>query len=43
MRAHPLPEVHEYAQLMLDELVKVIPSFLRRLDVPERGIAWTTT
>jgi hypothetical protein len=26
---------------MLDELVKVIPSFLRRLDVPERGIAWT--
>jgi thymidylate synthase ThyX len=41
MRAHPLPEVREYAQLMLDELVKVIPSFLRRLDVPERGIAWT--
>jgi thymidylate synthase ThyX len=42
MRAHALPEVHEYAQLMLDELVKVIPSFLRRLDVPERGLAWTT-
>jgi thymidylate synthase ThyX len=41
MRAHPLPEVREYAELMLDELVKVIPSFLRRLDVPERGIAWT--
>jgi thymidylate synthase ThyX len=41
MRAHPLPEVHEYAQMMLDELVKVIPSFLRRLDVPERGLAWT--
>jgi thymidylate synthase ThyX len=41
MRAHPLPEVREYAQMMLDELVKVIPSFLRRLDVPERGIAWT--
>ncbi|MGB8179491.1 MAG: FAD-dependent thymidylate synthase [Acidimicrobiales bacterium] len=41
MRAHPLPEVREYAQLMLDELVKVIPSFLRRLDVPERGLAWT--
>src|ERR1700678_4356785 len=37
MRAHPLPEVHEYAQLMLDELVKVIPSFLRRLDVPSVG------
>ena len=41
MRAHPLPEVREYAELMLDELVKVIPSFLRRLDVPERGRAWT--
>ncbi len=42
MRAHPLPEVRQYAQLMLDELVKVIPSFLKRLDVPERGVAWTT-
>lgn len=41
MRAHPLGEVREYAQMMLDELVKVIPSFLRRLDVPERGLAWT--
>ncbi len=41
MRAHPLPEVREYAQMMYDELVKVIPSFLRRLDVPERGLAWT--
>jgi thymidylate synthase ThyX len=42
MRAHALPEVREYAQMMYDELVKVIPSFLRRLDVPERGVAWTT-
>jgi thymidylate synthase ThyX len=41
MRAHPLPEVHEYANLMLEELRKVIPSFLKRLDVPERGLAWT--
>jgi thymidylate synthase ThyX len=41
MRAHPLPEVRDYAQMMLDELVKVIPSFLKRLDVPERGLAWT--
>jgi len=41
MRAHPLPEVREYAQLMLDELVKVIPSFLKRVEVPERGVAWT--
>ena len=41
MRAHPLPEVRHYAQLMLDELMKVIPSFLKRLDVAERGVAWT--
>jgi len=41
MRAHPLPEVRDYAQMMLTELVKVIPSFLKRLDVPERGVAWT--
>jgi hypothetical protein len=27
--------------MMLDELTKVIPSFLKRLDVPERGVAWT--
>jgi thymidylate synthase ThyX len=41
MRAHPLPEVRDYAALMLEELRKVIPSFLKRLDVPERGLAWT--
>ncbi len=40
MRAHPLGEVREYAELMRAELDKVIPSFLRRLDVPERGGAW---
>ena len=27
---------------MYDELVKVIPSFLKRVDVPERGVAWST-
>ena len=41
MRAHPLPEVREYAQMMLDELMKVIPSFLKRVEVAERGVAWT--
>jgi thymidylate synthase ThyX len=41
MRAHPLSEVRDYAALMLEELRKVIPSFLKRLDVPERGLAWT--
>ncbi|MHB1087970.1 MAG: FAD-dependent thymidylate synthase [Acidimicrobiales bacterium] len=41
MRAHPLPEVREYAQMMLEELMKVIPSFLKRVEVAERGVAWT--
>lgn len=41
MRAHPLPEAQLYAQLMLDELRKVIPSFLTRVDRPDRGGAWT--
>ena len=41
MRAHPLPEVRHYAELMLAELVKVIPSYLKRIDVAERGVAWT--
>jgi thymidylate synthase ThyX len=41
MRAHPLPEARQYAELMLHELRKVIPSFLRRVDVPERGGAWS--
>jgi thymidylate synthase ThyX len=40
MRAHPLPEAREYAALMLTELRKVIPSFLQRIDRPERGGAW---
>ena len=41
MRAHPLPEARAYADLMLTELRKVIPSFLRRVDVPDRGGAWS--
>jgi thymidylate synthase ThyX len=41
MRAHPLREVRDYADLMLAELRKVIPAFLRRLDRPERGGAWS--
>ena len=41
MRAHSLPEARSYADLMLTELRKVIPSFLRRVDVKDRGIAWS--
>jgi hypothetical protein len=41
MRAHPLREVREYADLMLVELRKVIPAFLKRLERPERGGVWS--
>ena len=41
MRSHPLPEARSYADLMLEELRKVIPSFLRRVDVAERGGEWS--
>ena len=41
MRGHPLPEARRYADLILVELRKVIPSFLTRVDLPERGGVWT--
>jgi thymidylate synthase ThyX len=41
MRSHPLPEARCYADMMLTELRKVIPSFLQRVDVAERGGEWS--
>jgi thymidylate synthase ThyX len=41
MRAHPLPEARTYAESMLIELRKVIPSFLQRVDVAARGGEWS--
>jgi thymidylate synthase ThyX len=41
MRANPLHEVREYAELMLTELRKVIPAFLTRVDQADRGGAWS--
>lgn len=41
MRAHPLREVRDYADLMLVELRKVIPAFLLRVDQAERGGKWS--
>jgi thymidylate synthase ThyX len=41
MRAHPLAEARATADLMLDELRKVIPAFLTRVDQPERGGRWS--
>jgi thymidylate synthase ThyX len=41
MRVHPLQEVRTYADLMLVELRKVIPSFLKRVDRADRGGRWS--
>ncbi len=41
MRAYPLSEVRNYADLMLAELRKVIPAFLTRVDRPDRGGVWS--
>jgi thymidylate synthase ThyX len=41
MRAHPLAEVRATADSMLEELRKVIPAFLTRVDQPDRGGRWS--
>lgn len=41
MRVHPLAEARASADLILAELRKVIPAFLKRVDLPERGGAWS--
>lgn len=41
MRAHPLQEVHWYAERMLAELRTVMPAFLTRVDRDDRGGAWS--
>jgi thymidylate synthase ThyX len=38
MMASPLGEAREYGTMMLGELRKVIPSFLTRVDRPDRGV-----
>jgi thymidylate synthase ThyX len=40
--AHPLPEARRYARLLLEELGHVIPSFLARIERPERGGLWVS-
>ena len=42
MQAHPLAEVRDYGAMMLTELRKVIPSFLTRVDLPDRGVLWSS-
>jgi thymidylate synthase ThyX len=41
LAVHPLAEAREFGRLMLIELRKVIPEFLKRVDVEERGVAWS--
>jgi thymidylate synthase ThyX len=38
--AHPLPEAREYGRMILQELQTVVPSFLTRIERPERGGEW---
>ena len=40
MLAHPLEESHRVGALILREARKVMPAFLKRADLPERGLAW---
>jgi thymidylate synthase ThyX len=42
LAVHPLAEMREYGELMKTELRKVIPEFLTRVDVDERGVAWAS-
>jgi len=41
MRAHPLIEMRDCADVMLTELRKVVPAFFTRVDQPERGGRWS--
>ena len=41
MRANPLAEVRDYGDMMLHELRQIIPSFLTRVDLEDRGVEWS--
>jgi thymidylate synthase ThyX len=38
--AHPLPEARRYGQMILAELQRVMPSFVARVERPDRGGQW---
>jgi thymidylate synthase ThyX len=40
LMASPLPEAREYGGMILTELAKVIPSFVARVERPDRGGEW---
>ena len=41
MQASPLLEVRSYGEMMLGELRQIIPSFLTRVDLEDRGVRWS--
>ncbi|MBA2545629.1 MAG: FAD-dependent thymidylate synthase, partial [Solirubrobacterales bacterium] len=42
MMASPLPEARGFATMILEELKQVMPSFVSRVDRPDRGGEWVT-
>jgi thymidylate synthase ThyX len=38
--AHPLPEARRYGQMILEEVKAVMPSFVARVERPDRGGEW---
>jgi thymidylate synthase ThyX len=40
LRTSPLPEARDYADMILEELKAVIPSFVARVERPDRGGEW---
>src|ERR1019366_6540752 len=38
--AHPLPEARSYGQMILQEIKTVMPSFVARVERPDRGGEW---
>jgi thymidylate synthase ThyX len=41
LQGHPLEEARDCGRQMLEELRKIIPAFLTRVDQPDRGGAWS--
>ena len=40
--AHPLPEARRYGRMILDEVKAVMPSFVARIERPDRGGQWVS-
>ena len=40
LMASPLPEARDYGRMILDELKVVMPSFVQRVELPDRGGEW---